>query len=233
MNEVHWNTLKNAYEKGLLDENGRLKTISLTKKKVDKELLSNTDGLISAYDAEKGGMDINTLEKEGKIYHIDVPEKNDFFYEYDATDFFMSKIGTSFGGFENFQLADLKTPKYHYTEKFIVPFLVSVDSHYGEERYVNKGSRRCGVGIAEKEEAFIEELKDDRKMHISTSAYPFKNEDNGKYAWQALLNMDEMENPISPKIYVSVKVAQMKPYRYHDKIVEDGNVHTAVTMITE
>ena len=70
-------------------------------------------------------------------------------------------------------------------------------------------------------------------MHISSSAYPFKNEDLGKFAWQALLNMDEMNDPVEPKIYVHVKVAQMVPVVEREDVEVKGGVRESVTMITE
>ena len=69
-------------------------------------------------------------------------------------------------------------------------------------------------------------------MLLSSACYPINPNENGKYAWQVLLNMDEMENPISPRIYVRVKISQLRPFKYNDVIVENGTVPKAETMIT-
>lgn len=233
LNEGHFTSLKNFYENGMFCENGRLKTLKLAKKKLEKERIENITGMVSSYDAEKNGLDADTLDKEGKLYHVDVMDTNDFYYEYDATEYFASKVGTNFGGFENFQLSHLKQKDYQFFKKFILPFLVSKDEHYASEKYVHKGSRRCGVGVGENQTSWINNLKDGKQRIIVTdSAYPFKTEDNGKFAWQSLLDMDDMENPISPKIYIRVKVAKMAAFKYNQKVMEECGVRTAETMIT-
>ena len=230
LNESHYITLKNAYEKGFVGEDGRLKPLALAEKQRVKEEIFNIEGMISDFEAETKKLDIEALEKEGKIYHIDVGEEKPLCYDYNATDFYLSKVGTSFGGFDNFQLNDMKTSKH--IVNFIKPFLESVDGHYKSDKYVYKGSRRCGKGISESQESFVNALKDERRMLLSSACYPINPNENGKYAWQVLLNMDEMENPISPRIYVRVKISQLRPFKYNDVIVENGTVPKAETMIT-
>lgn len=233
LNAGHFTSLKNFYENGMCEDTGRLKTLKLARTTVVKERIKDITGMVSSYDAEKNGLDADTLNKEGKLYHVDVLDTNEFYYEYDATEYFTSKVGTVFGGFSNFQLSNLKKKDYQYYKNFILPFLVSKDEHYASENYVHKGSRRCGVGVGENQTSWIDNLKDGTKRILVTdSAYPFKTEDNGKFAWQSLLDMDDMENPISPKIYVRVKVAKMAPFAYKEKVVEEGGVRTAETMIT-
>lgn len=234
LNDVHFTSLKNFYENGLRDEKGQLKKMVIAEFRATNVEVSDTTGLISEYDAEKNGMDKEALLKEGKLYKIDVPEKNDFYEVYDATEYFMDKVGTSFAGFDNFQLSDLKTPRAMFAEKFIRTFLKTKDDHYGDGMYVNKGCRRTGIGVGQKVAAFIKNLKDgSSRMMISDSAYPMKNDDAGKYAYQALLNMDQMEDPINPKIFVHVKVAQMKTYLQVKSVMVSGEVRTAETMMTE
>lgn len=233
LNETHFTSLRNFYENGLCNEEGRLKKMVLAEFRATNVEVTDTTGMISEYDAEHDGLNVDELRKQGKLYHIDVPGKNDFYIVYDATEYYTSKVGTSFAGFDNFQLSDLKTPRFTFMEKFIKPFLVTKDEHYGGELYVNKGCRRCGIGVGVNVAAFIKNLKDgELRMNVSGTAYLFKNEDAGKYAWQALLNMDQMEDPINPKIYVHVKVAKMKTYIKVNKVNEIGSVRMAETMMT-
>lgn len=234
LNKTHWQSIVNHRAKGIYDEDGNPRQMEIGNEKECLKEISDISGMVSEYDAKKQGLDVEQLKKDSKLYKIDVQDTH-VYLEYDATDFYMSKIGTKFGGFDNFKLSDLKTHRANFTYGFIKPFLVSVDSHFGQDDYVQKGSRRCGPGVRndDKELSFVNELKDKgRRMHVSNSAYPFKNEDLGKYAWQALLNMDEMDDPLSPKITVSVKVSQMKPFIYVNDFVKSGTVRQYETMIT-
>lgn len=232
LNDIHFTSLKNFYENGLRDEKGQLKKMVIAEFCATNVEVSDTTGLVSEYDAEKNGMDKEELLKEGILYKVDVPGKNDFYEVYDATDYYMNKVGTSFAGFDNFQLSDLKARGKR--EEFIIPFLCEKDKLFSTPNYVSKGCRRCGQGVGENEKAFVKNLKDGNlRMNLSESAYPVKNSDAGKYAWQALLNMDQMEDPINPKIFVHVKVAQMKTYLQVKKVMEKGEVRTAETMMTE
>ena len=233
LREDHYLALKNFYDSGMVDARGRLKEFKLCKRTEIEERVDDITGMVSEYDAVNQGKDLEALKKEGKLYKIAPERTNDDYYTYDATEYFMSKVGKSFGGFDKFKLSDLKTSYARYTDKFIRPFLDTKDKFYSTHDYIQKGSRRCGEDIGESEKAFVDNLKDkDKPMVISQSAYPFKNEDLGKYAWQALLDMDEMENPIHPKIYVRVKVAKMVAYKYAEGLVECGSVRTAATMMT-
>ena len=231
LSDSHFASLKNFYENGIMNEDGRFNKMTNVRMSVRNEIIKDITGMVSEYDVVKKGL---VVDKD-KVYKIDVSDNPDdwFYYTYDATEYFMSKVGTTFGGVENFQLSSLKT--YHnFTDNFVKAFLITKDPRYGSDNYVQKGSRRCGEDVGVNQVAFIEELKNkDAKMHISSSAYPFKNEDLGKFAWQALLNMDEMNDPVEPKIYVHVKVAQMVPVVEREDVEVKGGVRESVTMITE
>lgn len=200
--------------------------------------MENIIGFKPVYDVENydDGKILELEKRDELLFHVDI-EDDVKYYKYEkAFDFFKSKIGSSFGGFDNFQLKDLKTPNYPVLEKFIKPYLETEDELYVSENYKNIGVRRCGVGVEydKNQEAWINNLKDGKKgMLLSQKSYNYGVSDIDKYAWQALLNMDEMENPSNPKIYVHVKISKIRPCRYNEVIEETKGVKTAITMLTK
>lgn len=230
LNENHYDIIKTTIECGCVDENGRITSPVKPVIKTKSVLLEDINGLVCASEA---GEDLERLQAEGKVYYIDVPEKNDYYYEYDATDFYLSKVGTNFGGYDNFKLENLKTKNCVFVDTLIKPFLRTKSDLCDSPNYIKKpGSRKCGIGVAENEDNFVNALKDPNKKML-VDVYKVKPNEIGKYAWQALLNMDEMDRKNSPKISVSVKVSMLRPYKRVDvKDIEKIN-KTAYTMTTE
>lgn len=218
LNETHWNTLKSAYEKGLLDDNGRLRTLSLAKKHTDKSEITSVDGL-----------------EIGKDYKLAIKNEG-IYYTYDITDFVKQK---------GYTLNELKDNNgkghFQYVDKILYPFTNEVlkDSRYKDGTYLLAQSLKTYKGMITTYQGYDKYVANMQNENApidmtGSKAYTWVNEPQsiGKLAYEWLLDMTDAENPFDSRIYIKIKMGTVYPYKEVTSFVDGGGVDTAPTMIT-